>query len=558
MPRVSAIFRPVVGFVICLALNPISARVEASSDNVEVLVSARGAVSCRPPGGRFHAFEKRSEMMVGRIKGRLLSLTGCEVWSVPKDELEAFKVWARGDVDLTVLEKGRYQMFQETDAKTALDREQQVLIEAIEASKATAGVRIMEGPPPAVLEYMLTRDASATIAREATGITVSLGDGGTRTVVRASVEIRADCAVWRGTVQETAGSVTLMWWPSGKMAGTIHSGGRLYSVRHLGGRRYAVVEMNPKNMPEEHAPASNSLRRMDPSVRDDPLVSRGEAGVLRSDAARRRAVADGRPPQPDRVSPLSGAGSGDAVAIQEVVIDVMVVFTRKVKTHYLDVRRELVDLAIEEANNSFRLSNLEHVRLKLVHVQETDYVENGEHFDHLYRMVDPGDGYLEDVPLLRDRHNADVVVLIVDDAKGCGLATRVYADAEEAFAVIHHECAAANYSLAHEIGHLIGARHEIGLDPSIWPFPYGHGYVNGTKWRDIMSSKSSCDGCERLPIWSSPRNVIRGETAGTAAESDNSRVIADEAARVAAFRVPGRKPATTSRPPTLSFPAADK
>ena len=110
----------------------------------------------------------------------------------------------------------------------------------------------------------------------------------------------------------------------------------------------------------------------------------------------------------------------------------------------------------------------------------------------------------------------------VDDPKGCGLATRVRADADEAFAVVHHACAAANYTLAHEIGHLIGASHELS-------------YVNGTKWRDIMGSKESCGGCPRVPVWSNPTVLIKGEAAGTA-ELDNARVIAEQAARVAAFR----------------------
>ena len=43
------------------------------------------------------------------------------------------------------------------------------------------------------------------------------------------------------------------------------------------------------------------------------------------------------------------------------------------------------------------------------------------------------------------------------------------------------------YSIAHELGHIIGARHEPSIDKTMVPFAYGHGFVNGTKWRDIMS-----------------------------------------------------------------------
>ena len=129
---------------------------------------------------------------------------------------------------------------------------------------------------------------------------------------------------------------------------------------------------------------------------------------------------------------------------------------------------------------------------------------------------------MDEIHGLRDKYRADVSILVLDDPKGCGLATRVRADADEAFAVVHHACAAANYTLAHEIGHLIGASHELS-------------YVNGTKWRDIMGSKESCGGCPRVPVWSSPTVLIKGEVAGTAI-LDNAGVIAEQAARVAAFR----------------------
>jgi peptidyl-Asp metalloendopeptidase len=206
----------------------------------------------------------------------------------------------------------------------------------------------------------------------------------------------------------------------------------------------------------------------------------------------------------------------------DINIDVIVAYTKWAARRYADIEHELVDLAVEETNKSFRLSNLGHIKLRRVHAYQTDYVEEGTHFDHVWRFADKGDGYMEEIHRLRDKYRADVAILVVDDPKGCGLATRVRADADEAFAVVHHACAAANHTFAHEIGHLIGASHELS-------------YVNGTKWRDIMGSKESCGGCPRVPVWSSPTVLIKGEVAGTAI-LDNARVIAEQAARVASFR----------------------
>ena len=161
-------------------------------------------------------------------------------------------------------------------------------------------------------------------------------------------------------------------------------------------------------------------------------------------------------------------------AATAIVIDVLVAYTKRAAAHYYDIRVELVDRAVEDANVSFRLSNLGHIKLELVHAHQVNYVEEGTHFDHVWRLADKGDGYLDEIHDLRDAYRADIAILIVDDPKGCGLATRVRADASEAFAVVHHACAVGNYTFAHEIGHLIGATHELS-------------YVNGTEWRDIMS-----------------------------------------------------------------------
>ena len=206
----------------------------------------------------------------------------------------------------------------------------------------------------------------------------------------------------------------------------------------------------------------------------------------------------------------------------EIVIDVLVAYTRKAARHYYEIERDIVELAIEEANHSFRLSGIGHIRLRLAHAFQTGYVEHGAHFDHLWRMADKEGEHMARIHALREAYRADVAILIVDDAKGCGLATRIGADADEAFAVVHHGCAVSSYTLAHEVGHIMGARHELA-------------YVSGTAWRDIMSYKDACDGCPRLPVWSNPLVRIGGEPAGTT-ELNNARIIAQNAWRVASFR----------------------
>jgi hypothetical protein len=153
----------------------------------------------------------------------------------------------------------------------------------------------------------------------------------------------------------------------------------------------------------------------------------------------------------------------------------------------------------------------------------------------VFRFADKGDGYMDEVHARRDAKKADISALIVHDPNGCGLSAAVAPPADRAFTVVHHECAALSYSLAHEIGHLIGARHDKGLDQSMHPYPFGHGFVSGKDWRTMMSYEESCGGCPRLPIWSNPRLKVRGIAAGDDT-ADNARVISEGAARVAKFR----------------------
>jgi peptidyl-Asp metalloendopeptidase len=223
------------------------------------------------------------------------------------------------------------------------------------------------------------------------------------------------------------------------------------------------------------------------------------------------------------VAPVRSLGRvGPLPAAEPVVIDLLVAYTDKAARHYADIKRDLIEPAIAGGNEAFRLSGLGHISLRLVYTYRTDYVEQGTHFDHVWRFADNGDGAMDEVHALRDRYHADAAILIVDDASGCGQTTRVSPNANEAFAVVHHQCAADNFTLPHEIGHMMGATHE-------------QGHVEGQTWRDIMSYKDRCGGCPRLPVWSNPRILINGHPAGSPTQ-DNARIIAQGAVRLAAFR----------------------
>jgi hypothetical protein len=159
----------------------------------------------------------------------------------------------------------------------------------------------------------------------------------------------------------------------------------------------------------------------------------------------------------------------------------MMLYTKRVASHYMMRPGDVLELAFERVNDTFRNSGIPNVSIRLVDAREVDYDERGSHeFVDLYRMVN-GDGPFKGVCRLRDEKHADIVGLIVDDPSGCGLSTRVAPDAEEAYFVVHYACAAIMISITHEIGHILEARHDRMIDPTNMPFPYGHGYVDGTK-----------------------------------------------------------------------------
>ena len=341
-----------------------------------------------------------------------------------------------------------------------------------------------------------------------TRFTLPLADGTQVALVRTQPTVKTEQGfTWRGEVEGSGERAVLMLWQDGHLSGYFGYRGRVYMINYGGGQIHTMTEIDPGKMPPDHPtnPQDNVGTRAIGPPRAEPIVE----------------------PFPD--------AARLALEAKPITIDLMLLYTPNAASHHIGDPAELLALGIEQANETFRNSGLSNIKLRLVHTEAIDYDEaGGQIFEHLYRMVD-GKEPFQGVKKLRNEKRADIVGLVLHSPTACGLSTRVNADAEDAFFVVHHACAGITYSIAHEIGHIIGVRHDRMIDDTNAPFAYGHGYINGTKWRDMMSYQEGCSGCPRIPYWSNPRIKYQGEPTGTAA-TDNARVILEQAERVSKFR----------------------
>lgn len=523
MPKHAGIAASIIGatfFALCIA-SPVLAQSETTAtktrdSNEKIIITNMPAQQ-----SRVRNFLSR---LSGKSSGSKLETTGPEILSVPKEksgwlvrklELLGCKVVRLRDNWNHILQRGK----QKGDLTSA----QKDVVEKVSKSPETVNVGMLNMPDAAVAELALTRFEKSVGARGQGGppndryakVVLPLSETKDITLVRKRPPVvTAKGITWNGEVEETGERAVLMLWKDGHLSGYFGYKGRIFVVNHMGNRVHTMAEVDPHKLPPDHAPSPKS----NPAHRDASPVPSLPA----------------TPPPEPAITPFSDT-ERQALEAKQITIDVMLLYTNNAAKHYVREPSDLIELAIEQANETFRNSGISNVSLRLVYSQAIDYDEgSADQFDTLYRMVD-GKGVFKDLRNLRNEKRADIVGLIIDDPNGCGLSTRVGADSEEAFFVVHHSCAAITYSIAHEVGHILGARHDRRVDGNETPFPFGHGYVNGDKWRDMMSYKEACGGCPRIPFWSNPRVKYRGEPTGTAA-TDNARVILEQAERVANFR----------------------
>jgi hypothetical protein len=482
-----------------LAQGPEKSGSEAA--NEQVIITSVPAKKSR--------IRKFLERILGRHKPRSLETTGSEVVSVPKAQTSRLRqrLEALGAKVITLRDKWNH-ILRRSKEPVPVSPAQRAVVDKITTSPETVNLGMLNMPDPAVVELALKGqdDAKDVVSR----VVLPLSDGTDVTLVRTRPTNKTEGGfTWSGEVEGSGERAVLMLWRDGHLSGYFGYKGHVYTVSQVAGEVHAMAEIDPGKLPPDHSTAGQSKPA-------------------------REAAKTPRLPAEPKVAPFPES-ERKALEAKNITIDVMLLYGNSVARYYIRDPADLLALAIEQANQTFRNSGLGNIQFRLVHSQAIDYDDpGGDQFEDLYRMVD-GVGPFKDVKRLRNEKHADIVGLIIDNPKGCGLSTRVGADAEEAYFVVHHACAAITYSIAHEMGHIIGARHDRLTDTNETPFPYAHGYINGSKWRDMMSYQEGCGGCPRVPYWSNPRIRYKGEPTGTDA-SDNARVILEQAERVSKFR----------------------
>ncbi len=218
-----------------------------------------------------------------------------------------------------------------------------------------------------------------------------------------------------------------------------------------------------------------------------------------------------------------GGPIGEACSEQPTVsYDVLVVYTLAARDEAGGTDQILAEaqLAVDTTNQVYEDSLLA-LRARLVYVYGTSYVELSDLEDDRDNLADPDDFNMDVVHAYRDLYGADFVVLMVANVgqDGCGIAFCTPSGSAEGFCVVLRECASANFTFPHEVGHLQGCAHNredagTGCNEDCYSFGYRFTGDDDQGYRTVMAYNNGAEEFTRIGVLSNPNVFWQGAACG--------------------------------------------
>ncbi|WP_448563381.1 M12 family metallo-peptidase [Thalassotalea ganghwensis] len=304
--------------------------------------------------------------------------------------------------------------------------------------------------------------------------------------------------LWQGVSQ--SGSELTFTLNNESLHGVILHQGDIYNITKISDKHYAVYKTNQEALPAQEEP--DYIGEPDPSV--ESLDFSGA--------------------QTTTETTPSSANSGHAQ------IKMLAVYGPEVRDMMggdSNLKSRL-DIMVNQITTAFKNNGVDsQVSVELVSASFIDYQEGSGHSS----IISDIKGMTE-VDNLRDYYQADVVAIMVANSQYCGMANRIAAEKDSSYFTIYASC--LKYTFPHELGHLLGMRHNPEQDSR---GTFSHGYLDKVnKFRTIMSyNDNGC--CDRIPYFSTPEQYHEGNVIGSADKHDNKRQLLSYAPKMADFYV---------------------